>query len=179
MWLAHPPVVVVEGPREAFARVVADLDRAGWQVTEGFGRHHRPNGSSRGRDVLAGAVRTIEDAGAALLAVLAGKGVVIHGCAPGVVLDQLLGDLHHVGPVDHRRVPGPPRADELDADARAILSLLAQGRTLGVAARALGLSRRTADRRLAEARRALRVERTVEAVARARKLGWLGPPTPG
>jgi hypothetical protein len=37
----------------------------------------------------------------------------------------------------------------------------------------LGLARRTADRRLAEARRTLGVSRTTEAIARARRLGWL------
>lgn len=54
----------------------------------------------------------------------------------------------------------------LGADGRAILGLLAEGATLGAAAATLHMSRRTADRRLAEARAALRVERTVEAVAR-------------
>jgi DNA-binding NarL/FixJ family response regulator len=62
----------------------------------------------------------------------------------------------------------------LDEDARAILRCLAEGQTLGQAASTLNLSRRTADRRLAEARRALGVERTVEAVSRGRRLGWLG-----
>ena len=42
----------------------------------------------------------------------------------------------------------------------------------------LGLARRTADRRLAEARRGLGVTRTTEAIARARRLGWLDR-TPG
>lgn len=59
----------------------------------------------------------------------------------------------------------------LQPDGRAILGLLAEGSTLGAAAATLGMSRRTADRRLAEARAALQVERTVEAVARLRRPG--------
>ena len=64
-----------------------------------------------------------------------------------------------------------PRA--IDADARAILARLATGRTLGAIAHELGLSRRTADRRLAVARATLGAARTTEAVARAHRLGWL------
>ena len=62
---------------------------------------------------------------------------------------------------------------DIGPDARAILGLLAEGQSLGEAADILGLSRRTADRRLAEGRRALGVERTTEAIARAQRLGWL------
>ena len=62
---------------------------------------------------------------------------------------------------------------EMEADARAILRGLAHGKTLGQAAGELGLSRRTADRRLAHARRALGTDRTVVAVASARRRGWL------
>ena len=61
----------------------------------------------------------------------------------------------------------------IDADSRAILALLAEGLTLGEAATELGLSRRTADRRLAAARTALGTNRTTAAIARARALGWL------
>ena len=71
--------------------------------------------------------------------------------------------------------PGAARdPPSIDPDAVAILAILAEGRTLGDAASTLGLSRRTADRRLAEAREAFGVERTVEAVSRARRLGLLG-----
>ncbi|HJP88784.1 MAG TPA: LuxR C-terminal-related transcriptional regulator [Candidatus Limnocylindrales bacterium] len=68
----------------------------------------------------------------------------------------------------------PPRDRGLDDEGRAILARLAIGRSLGAIARELHLSRRTADRRLADARAALGVERTTEAVAQALRLGWLG-----
>lgn len=61
----------------------------------------------------------------------------------------------------------------LEPEARALISRIAAGDTLGQAAHALHLSRRTADRRLAQARRALGVERTVVAIAWAHRLGLL------
>jgi DNA-binding NarL/FixJ family response regulator len=61
-----------------------------------------------------------------------------------------------------------PASDELGS----LIALLARGMTLGQAATELGLSRRTADRRLAEARLALGARRTTEAVVLARQAGW-------
>lgn len=164
----NPPLIVIEGPEEAFARAVAEAGAAGWRVRDGFGG----TTAAPGQDVRAGAVTSAEDAASALLAVLGGAGVVIHGLAARDVIDRLLDDLRHVGPVEHRRrlEPSPP---VLDPDELAILRMLGEGLRLGDAAGALGLSRRTADRRLASAREALGAERTVEAVAKARRLGWL------
>lgn len=72
------------------------------------------------------------------------------------------------------RHPDPARfAAALEPEARALINRIAAGDTLGQAAHALHLSRRTADRRLAQARRALGVERTVVAIAWAHRLGWL------
>ena len=86
--------------------------------------------------------------------------IAIHACAePGTGSAA-------AGPTG-REVPG------IHDDARSILARIAAGRTLGAIAGELGLSRRTADRRLAEARAALGAQRTTEAVARAQRLGWL------
>jgi DNA-binding CsgD family transcriptional regulator len=164
-----PPLIVVDGPADAFEDAVAEVRNAGWQVVVGF----EPPGAG-GREVRAGAVDSPDAAAAALLRVLDGAGAVIHGSVDRHVLDRLLDDLRHVRRVDVRRdTPDRSGPAALHADGRAILGILAQGRTLGDAAAELGLSRRTADRRLAEARAALGVERTVEAVARARAQGWL------
>jgi DNA-binding NarL/FixJ family response regulator len=166
-------VIVVEGPDETFARAVAEVGSSGWRVVGGFAGD--PGSGGRAPSVVrTGSVASAEDAAAALLAALGGSGLVVHARATREVIDRLLGDLRHVGPVQHRvgnDVPTPPA---LDADALAILGRLARGQTLGEAASDLGLSRRTADRRLAGARRALGAERTVEAVSKARRLGWLG-----
>ena len=164
----NPPVIVVEGSDDAFARAVAEATLAGWRVRDGF------DGPMSGPApvVCAGVVASAEQAARALLAVLGGAGLVVHGQAPRDVIDRLLDDLRHVGPVELRRqLQASPPA--LDPDELAILRMLGEGRRLGDAANSLGLSRRTADRRLADARRALGVERTVEAVAKARRLGWL------
>ena len=85
--------------------------------------------------------------------------IAIHGCGDGLAVAP---DLH-----------AATAAPEVHEDARSILARIASGHTLGAIARDLGLSRRTADRRLADARVALGVERTTEAVARAQRLGWL------
>lgn len=163
-----PPVIVVEGHPEAFASAVAEVRSAGWRVTEGFGSA----GYGGRATVGTGAVGRAEEAAAALLHVLDGGGIVVLADGPPEVVDRLLGDLRHLGPVDHRR-GAPSRIEQPGEDAIAILRILAEGRTLGDAAFTLGLSRRTADRRLADARRALDTGRTVEAIARARRLGWL------
>jgi DNA-binding NarL/FixJ family response regulator len=166
--LASRPIIVIDGPDEVYATAVAAVRLQGWSLTEGFetARMARPGG------IRHGVVRTPEDAAGAVLAALGGEGLMVLVRAPAEVVDRLLDDLRHLGPVEHRRtIPGssPAVADE----GLAILGLLAAGCSLGEAATQLGLSRRTADRRLAEARRALGAERTAEAVARARRLGWL------
>ena len=92
--------------------------------------------------------------------------------ADRATIDRLVDDLRRLGPVEHRIVAEEP-AQAIDPEGRAILALLAEGLTLGQAAAHLGVPRRTADRRLAAARRALGTERTAEALARARQLGWL------
>jgi DNA-binding NarL/FixJ family response regulator len=160
------PVVVVEGPEEAFSQAVAEAESAGWQIRSGF------ESVAGGNIVRVGVIASADDAAQALLAVLGGAGVIVHGLAPREVLDRLLDDLRHVGPVEHRRrlsAVGPA----LDEDELKILRLLGEGWRLGDVATELGLSRRTADRRLASARRALGVARTVEAVSSARRLGLL------
>jgi DNA-binding NarL/FixJ family response regulator len=164
------PVIVVEGSDGAFERAVAEVAAAGWKVVPGF----KGSVERSAREIRSGTVTTADDASAALLAVLGGAGLVVHGYAPHEILDRLLDDLRHAGQVDHRRSGEETASPSLDEDARAILERLAAGQTLGEAAVELGLSRRTADRRLADARAALGVERTVEAVAKARRLGWLG-----
>jgi DNA-binding NarL/FixJ family response regulator len=162
-----PPLVVIEGPELAFDQAVREVVEAGWSVGPGFVGPYRS-----GRIVRAGPVEDGTDAEAVLLAALAGQGVVARVTAAREVIDRLVDDLRRIGPVDHR-VGGPTARPELPSEGRAILGLLAEGHSLGEAAALLGLSRRTADRRLAEARAALGVERTTEAIARAQRLGRL------
>jgi DNA-binding NarL/FixJ family response regulator len=56
-------------------------------------------------------------------------------------------------------------ARPIDTEQTALLGLLGKGMTLGAAAAQLGMSRRTADRRLAAARNSLAAKSTAEAVS--------------
>jgi DNA-binding CsgD family transcriptional regulator len=87
------------------------------------------------------------------------------------VIDQLCDDLRRLGELDHRIGERSDAGPELSADERALLAQLIAGRSLGEAARALHLSRRTADRRLASARRALGAASTSEALVIAWRNG--------
>lgn len=167
--LRGAPRTVVEAANpeaDAHVRRVLDASRAGgWQLVAGWL-------APRGRIVCHGAVASDADAVLALRAAVAGAGVVILAETPRQTTDRLIDDLRRLGPVDHVTADAPGPA-ELADERRRLLRLLADGWTLGEAAVELGLSRRTADRRLDAARRALGTETTAEAVAQARRLGWL------
>lgn len=163
-----PPVIVLEGAPGCSRPDVEILRARGLQIVDGFRPPLRIVGA-----VCVGVVDGAEAAARALLAALAGAGLVVEAQADRRTVDRLVDDLRRRGPVDHRVVASEPAGPEISVEARAILSLLAMGASLGEAAHMLGLARRTADRRLAEARRTLGVTRTTEAIARARRLGWL------
>jgi DNA-binding CsgD family transcriptional regulator len=99
--------------------------------------------------------------------------VVIMVPTESSVLEALVADLRRLGPV---RIVRQSPADDvggtpLSAEAGLLLDLLADGLTLGAAAEQLQISRRTADRRLAQARRILGASSTAEAVAASRHGG--------
>ena len=155
------PLVVVEGAPAALADALAEARDAGRTVVSGW---TLPRAGER--VVCTGIVASAEDAAAALLAVVAGAGVIVDARAPRDVVDRLCDDLRRLGRLDHRTA-STPRAPRLTPQERALLDLLLEGRTLGEAARRLHLSRRTADRRLAAVRRAFGVTTTAEALVAA------------
>ena len=149
------PLIVVAGSDRSFTDARREVERAGHTVVESW----RPEPGV----VSAGPVVDAADAAAALLAAVAGAGVIVHARSPADVTERLVEDLRRFGPVDYRT--GSASAGlELTHDERALLDLLANGRSLGAAAAELHLSRRTADRRLASARVKLGVATTAEAV---------------
>lgn len=167
------PLVVVEGPTDAIAADLAAARAAGFEIVASF---RRATPRTQRPIVRTGAVATDADAADALLAALDGAGLIVAATAGRATIDRLVDDLRRLGRVDHRVAADVARsAPALTREGRAILGLLAEGLSLGEAAEALGLARRTADRRLAEARRALGTERTTEAITHARRLGWLAP----
>ena len=165
--MASPILIVVEGPPGSADAIERRLAADGLSVVAGF---RSPIG--RGQVVCRGVVDGPQSAAAAMLAALDGTGLLVEATADRATIDRLVDDLRRLGPVDHR-VGKPEPGPTLEPEARAILGLLAEGHSLGEAAEILGLARRTADRRLAAAREALGVERTTEAIANARRLGWL------
>lgn len=121
---------------------------------------------------LGAEVRRVSDlrtAADAVLAAVGGTPVVVLADAPRDVVDRLCDDLRRLGEVEH--LISPPAEPTLSATERELLGALLAGCSLGEAARALHLSRRTADRRLAAARAALGVTTTPAAVRRAAELG--------
>ena len=149
------PLVVVEASEHAFAHALSEVGRRGQRVVQGW-RHDDSV-------VCTGAVRDAADAAQALLAAVAGAGLVLHARAPRDVIDRLVDDLRRLGPVDHRTAE-PDTGAGLTAEERGLLDRLVAGKTLGEAAAELHLSRRTADRRLASARRKLGAGTTADAV---------------
>ena len=161
------PFVVIEGSELDVRAAAQELERGGWRLQPGFGPPH-----GQGQVVRSGTVGSPSDAAAALVAALAGQGLLARALASREVIDRLIDDLRRLGAVDHRVGRAIARPD-LEPEARAILGLLAEGHSLGEAAAILGMSRRTADRRLAKGRQVLGTDRTTEAIARARRMGWL------
>jgi DNA-binding NarL/FixJ family response regulator len=167
--------ILVFAPHADHQRVLDQLRETGWRLTRGF--------AVRAGDMLprhtlrCGTVRSPDDAAQAVLAVLRGEPVVvvIDARADEDLVDRLCEDLSRLGQVDYRTAEPPSSHLEpaLSDEQRSLLRLLAHGATLGQAARRLGVSRRTADRRLAGARRALHVGTTVEALVAAGRLGIL------
>jgi DNA-binding CsgD family transcriptional regulator len=167
-----PPLIVLDGSDDALVAAIDEVRAAGWRAIPGFAPARDLASPFRKAAVCYGEITAADDAASALMLALEGFGLVVAARAPREVMDRLIGDLRHVGPVEHRRAEHEARPG-LGATERAMLTLLAEGHSLGEAADRLGLSRRTADRRLAEARRQLGVERTAQAIAQARRLRLL------
>ncbi len=138
-----------------------------------FGRPARADWRG-GPGVLCVGIAAAEgDVRAVVLAALAGADLVVDCRVDRESADLMCDDLRRLGDLDHRIVE--PDSVILDDDQRALLAAIAAGGSLGRAATALHLSRRTADRRLAAARRTLGAATTPEAVIRAARLGLIDP----
>jgi hypothetical protein len=154
-------VVLEDAQPEDVDNAVAEVSVDGADVVRGW----RPGGRPA---VCVGKVVDDGDAAKAVLAAVSGARLVVEADAPREVIDRLCDDLGRIGRLDHRIGRDRPA---LSADERALLAELLAGAALGEAARALHLSRRTADRRLASARAALGAATTAEALRAAAGLG--------
>jgi hypothetical protein len=161
-----PPYVIVAAACAAADEIVSRIRGGGWSVLHGWSLSSRPwNARPRGV-VCVGPLRARSDAEAALLAAARGAGIVAVAYADQDLVERFYEDLSRFGRVEFRaRDPAPDPVEALGVDQRRLLELLAAGMSVGDSARAIFVSRRTADRRLAAARRTIGVGTTAEAVA--------------
>jgi DNA-binding NarL/FixJ family response regulator len=165
---ALPRYVLTTGT-EATA-VLRRLARAGWHTREGFALTEASWDVSAARLVLFGRVNDVDTAELALLAAARGAGVVAITDPASETGRALLADLARIGQVvtdpdgDDEEASGQTGRPQLAPEQRALLERLANGETIAAAAAAEFLSLRTANRRIAEARDALGVRTTREAV---------------
>jgi DNA-binding CsgD family transcriptional regulator len=161
----RPPYVVLPVPGD-LDRAAADLTRRGWQVLRGFAPGEQPWDLAPGRVVAVGAVTGRAEAEAALLCAVRGAGLVVTLDRGGSWAAGFLADLERLAPPPATAAPpaAEPAAVTLTAEQRDLLELLAEGHSIAEAARLRYLSLRTANRRVAQAREALGVPTTREAV---------------
>lgn len=168
------PRYVVSTTSEA-SSALRRLVRAGWRTREGFALPDPAWDVSEARLVLYGRVIDVDTAQLAVHAAARGAGVVAIADEASDVGRALLGDLRRLGPVVRDPEQDLLVAASIEAvsdgggprllpEQRALLDRLANGETIAAAAAAEYLSLRTANRRIAQARDALGVRTTREAV---------------
>ena len=162
------PRYVVPSAADA-ATVLRRLASDGWLTREGFALAEPSWDLAEAKLVLFGRVPDVEAVRLAVLAAARGAGLVAIVDPAGEVGRALVDDLSRLGPVyqdpDHEpESETGPAVDRLIPEQRALLERLADGETIAAAAAAEFLSLRTANRRIAQARQALGVRTTREAV---------------
>lgn len=163
------PRFVVPSATDATA-VLRGLARDGWRTREGFAVTETAWDLVEARMVLFGRVPDLDTVRLVVLAAVRGAGVVAVVDPTSDVGRALVDDLSRLGPV--HRDPGaepspqatPSPVGQLIPEQRALLDRLANGETIAAAAAAEFLSLRTANRRIAQARKLLGVRTTREAV---------------
>ncbi|MEN3309152.1 MAG: hypothetical protein V7603_5354 [Micromonosporaceae bacterium] len=170
--MTTPRYVVATGTEATAA--LRRLARAGWHTREGFALAESAWDVGAARLVLYGRVADLDTAELAVHAAARGAGVVAIVDPATDAGRALLSDLSRLGPVTRdpdADVESQERGDGeggvvalLLPEQRALLDRLANGETIAAAAAAEYLSLRTANRRIAQARDALGVRTTREAV---------------
>lgn len=159
--VADTPPPVLLGPPSSI-----DLSRwlrSGWTTIDGFALPAVPWDLTSLRLICVGSVADAEAAGPAVAAVARGAGLAVSLGLTGNDRRRFLEDLERLGATPTTSTAHP--RDGLEPHHTELLDLLVTGATLTAAATRLHLSRRTAHRRLAEARQRLGVDTTAEAVA--------------
>jgi DNA-binding CsgD family transcriptional regulator len=161
-----PPYLVL-GPGDDLEKAAASIGRSGWRLHHGLTPPEEPWDLGPARLVAVAPLPDLEAAQAALLCAVRGAGLVV-GLDPAAPWAAgFRADLRSLGPAGPATEPATEPAtagDDLSPDQRDLLELLAAGNSIAQAARLRFLSLRTANRRVAEARDALGVATTREAV---------------
>ena len=155
-----PPVLLLAaGGADSFTGL------PGWTARRGFDLGPEPWDRTADRLVCVGIVDD-DTAPAALEALARGAALAIEVAARGATRHRFLDDLHKLStPVAHEPA-ADPAVDALTPTQRDLLDALAGGATVTAAASDLHLSRRTANRALADARARLGTASTAAAVRR-------------
>ena len=151
------------GPEADLHPTVVELARRGWRPHHGLEPPPEPWDLGPARIVAVGALPDLAAAQAALLCAVRGAGLVV-GLDPAAPWAAgFRADLRRIAPAEPAAA-GPEPVGGLTPDQRDLLELLAAGNSIARAAQLRFLSLRTANRRVAEARDALGVATTREAV---------------
>lgn len=160
----RPPLHVVDSTAAA-SSVLRRLTSRGWTVLAGFVLPADPWDVTRRQLVVSGPVSSVDEVAPVVLAAARGAAVVAIAEPRGAAGRALLEDLRRIGPVAGTEAPGADaQVDGLSADQCALLDRLADGESIAAAAEAEFLSLRTANRRIAQARKSLEVSTTRAAV---------------
>ncbi|MFV2011898.1 MULTISPECIES: LuxR family transcriptional regulator [unclassified Micromonospora] len=166
--MSDPPRYVLDSAADATA-ALRRLARDGWTTREGFAVTDPTWDLTTARIALYGRVPDTDTVALVVLAAARGAAVVAICDPAGDLGRALLDDLSRLGQVLRHAEAEPPAAAAtgtvtLIPEQRALLERLANGETIAAAAAAEFLSLRTANRRIAQARGALGVRTTREAV---------------
>jgi DNA-binding NarL/FixJ family response regulator len=137
----------------------------GWATQVGFDLGEVPWDRFGDRIICVGTVDA-DSAPAALEALARGAGLAIHVALRGTTRHRFLDDLHKIGAPVRYEPSADLALEALTAVERDLLDALARGATVTAAAAHLHVSRRTANRALADARLHLGASTTADAVRR-------------
>ena len=165
------PLVFVDQQHDLL-EATASIERLGYTVAHGFVLPPSPWDLAPARRACTGTIGDTAAARQAVVAAARGCALAV-ACNPaGDLRERLIADLQRIGAIGAAGAIAAVASlqsagtTNLTDDQREILSLLSSGVSVPKAAERLFLSLRTAERRLAGARRALGVRSTAEAVLR-------------
>ncbi len=162
-----PPVLLLPAdPASLGAALDEVVAPDGWLVHDGFDLPSEPWDLHAARLLCVGTVDDEVAAQAAITAIARGAGLAVRITLRAAGRHRFLDDLHKVGEPVAYAPPGALATSRLAPDQRDLLDALAGGATVTAAAMALHVSRRTANRMLADARTQLGVDSNAEAVRR-------------